>query len=220
MKNIKAAEIVLDFDLYPRNNVDAHNVKGIVDALAAGIEMPPVIIDKKSKRCVDGFHRVRAQLRLYGDDADITVIEKPYKNEAEMFLDAMRYNAAHGARLDPCDRTHCVIVAERLRIPLDAVAGALCMPIEKLGALRDDRTAKGAGGLSIPLKNTVRSFAGRKLTKRQVEANEKLSGMNQQFYANQLIELIESNMLDYDDEKLMERLIQLRELLEGVVARA
>lgn len=217
MKEMKAAELVLDFDIYPRNNVDAFNVKSIVDAMVAGMELPPVIIDKKSKRVVDGFHRVRAKIRLYGDDAKITVIEKTYKDDGDMFLDSMRYNASHGARLDPCDRNHCVIIAERLGIPLDAVAGALHMPTDKLGSLRDTRTAT-VGGLSVPLKRTVApQFHGKALTKRQAVANERLSGMNQVFYANQLIELIEAKMLDTDDEKLMERLGHLNGLLSEML---
>lgn len=217
MRKLKAAELILDFDLYPRNNVDRFNVRQLVDALASGEELPPVIIDKKSKRVVDGFHRVKATLEHGGGDAEIEVIEKSYKDEAAIFLDAMRYNATHGAKLDPCDRTHCIIVAERLHIPLESVAGALHMPVEKLGDLRVSRTAT-AGGLTIPLKNTVRHFAGKNLTKRQNEANDKLSGMNQQFYANQLIELLEAKMLDLTDENLVNRLRHLHGLLDDVLA--
>lgn len=216
MRKMKVAELILDFDLYPRNNVDTHNVKNLVDALAAGAELPAVIIDRKSKRVVDGFHRVRAHLRHLGEDAEIEVIEKTYTNDAAMFLDAMRYNASHGAKLDPCDRNHCVIIAERLSIPLEAVAGALHMPVDKLGALHNDRTAT-SGSLSVPLKRTVQHFSGRKLNKRQVEANDRLSGMNQVFYANQLIELLESKMLDLSDDKLLVRLQRLHELLDGVL---
>lgn len=220
MRKLKAAELVLDFDLYPRNNVDSHNVRTIADALATGTEMPPVIICKKSKRVVDGFHRVRAHLQHFGEDAEIQVIEKTYRTEADMFIDAMKYNAGHGAKLDPCDRTHCIIIAERLNIPLESVAGALNMPVEKLGNLKDTRTAKSGGGLCVPLKRTVMQFAGRRLTKRQEEANKKLTGMNQALYANQLIELIESDMLDMENENLMERLRVLHELLGGVLAIA
>ena len=220
MKRVKAASVVLDFDLYPRNNVDAHNVRSIVDAILAGQEMPPVIIDRKSKRVVDGFHRVKAVLRA-DPEGELDVVEKAYRNDAAMFLDAMKYNATHGARLDPCDRTRCTIIAARLSIPLDAVAGALHMPIEKLGNLRDTRTARNGGGsLSIPLKRTIKHMGGRKLTKPQQAANEKLSGMNQAFYANQLILLIETKMIDPEDAKLFERLAVLAELLDGLLAKA
>lgn len=104
------------------------------------------------------------------------------------------------------------------RIAPMVLAGALHMPAEKLGALRNERTAT-AGGFTVPLKRTIsQQFAGRKLTKRQAEANERLSGMNQQFYANQLIELLESKMLDTEDEHLIERLRVLHGLLDEVLA--
>src|SRR6185369_1713366 len=115
---------------------------------------------------------------------------KQYRNEREIFLDAMRYNASHGAKLDSCDRTHCLLVAERLKIPAEDVAGALHIAVDKLAALRVDRTAR-SGSLTIPLKRTIQWKAGAALTKEQVSANTRLSGMNQQFYANQLITLME-----------------------------
>src|SRR5690606_31231358 len=98
-----------------------HNVKALADALAARAELPPVVVDKKSRRVVDGVHRVKAHLKYHGDDATISIIEKTYKSDGELFLDAMRYNASHGARLDPHDKTHCVIVAEKLGLSLDLV---------------------------------------------------------------------------------------------------
>ena len=187
MRKMKAIEVILDFDLYPRNNLDAFNIRNLVEALELGVELPPIVIDKKSKRAVDGFHRVRAAIRYGGDLAEITVIEKSYKNDAEMFLDAMKYNADHGAKLDQADRVHCIIVAERLKISPEAVAGALHIPVDKVGALANDRIAT-CGSLRIPLTRTNRHMAGRRLSKKQRAANERSSGMNQQFYVNQRVE--------------------------------
>lgn len=218
MRKVKAASLVLDFDLYPRNNVDSHNVRCILDAMKAGVKMPAVLIDKKSRRVADGFHRVRAVL-LDDPEGEIEIIEKDYKNDQELFLDAMRYNAAHGARLDPCDRNHCVIIAARLSIAIALVAGALHMPVEKLGNLQTHRTATVASGLSVPLKRTLLHMNGKKLTKAQSDCNDKLSGMNQSFYVNQVIMLIENGLLDKEDEKLMERLERLDELLDTVLEK-
>ena len=217
MRTMKAAELVLDFDLYPRNNLDAHNVRCIQEAMALGVELPPVIIERKTKRVVDGFHRVRAKLKQ-DPNGELQVIEKTYKNDADMFLDAMRYNATHGARLDPCDRTRCVLIAERLSIPMDAVAGALHVSEDKLGDLRNTRTATTRAGLTIPIKRTMQHMAGRRFTKAQCEANNRSSGMNQVFYVNQLVDLIESGLLNKEDEKLIERLQHLHGLLETMLA--
>ena len=64
MRRINAAEVIVDFDLYPRDKVDTKHVLQIVDALVAGVELPTIITDKKSKRAVDGVHRLRACVRL------------------------------------------------------------------------------------------------------------------------------------------------------------
>jgi hypothetical protein len=222
MKTMRAAEVVLDFDLYPRNNLDSSNVSNIAEAISAGIEVPPVVIDRKSKRCIDGFHRIKAMLRLHGEEAEITVVEKEYKTEREMFLDAMRYNSTHGAKLDSCDRTRCALIAERLHISADMTAKALNMTVTSLKHLRLTRTAETGpmrNKTEIPLKRTIAgNMAGKTLTKEQAEVNDRLSGMNQSFYANQLIMLIETDMLDTEDEKLMKRLEKLHGLLETVLA--
>src|SRR5688572_13414948 len=60
METIKASELVEDFDLYPRGDVDGTHVLSLVQALEAGVELPPIIACKKTKRIVDGFHRRRA----------------------------------------------------------------------------------------------------------------------------------------------------------------
>ncbi len=218
MKTMKAASLVLDFDFYPRNNINSHNIRLIAEAMAIGEEMPPIIIDKKSKRVVDGFHRVKAALRT-GPDTKITVAEKTYKNDAAMFADAMRLNAIHGLQLDSCDKTRCAIIGEKLGMSLTIIAAALHMTTDKLGTLHTGSTAKSSTGMTtIPLKRTNRHMAGKKLTKKQEKANERSTGLNQQTYANQLIELIESGLLNKSDDRLMVRLQVLHGLLDDILA--
>lgn len=219
MRKIKAAELVLDFEMYPRNNIDSVNVSQLRNAMEAGAELPPIVICAKTKRVVDGFHRTRAAILTHGPDAELLAVEKKYANDAEFFLDSVRYNASHGARLDSCDRTRCVLIGERLSIPPEMMGGVLHMPVAKLAKLTVDRTAT-AGGIRIPIKRTIRHKAGDELTDAQVEANKGLSGMSQVFYVNQVISLIESDLLDTGNEALVERLVILHELSGQVLATA
>ena len=219
MRKIKVSELVLDYDFYPRSSVDAQNVGYIAEAMAAGMELPPIVIDKKSKRVIDGFHRVKAMIRANKGDTNvpITAIERSYPNDAEMFLDAVRLNASHGSKLTSFDRSHSLIIADRLSVDPDAIATAMNMTIAATGKLRVDRVAQTIrAGSSIPLKQTIKHMAGKKLTKAQVEANKRLGGMNQVHYANQLITLIENDLLDLGNEKLIERLSRLGELIGGL----
>ena len=216
MKEYTIAELVMDFDIYPRSKVDTFHCNAMKQAIQSGAEFPPVVICKKTKRIVDGFHRCTAFKAIYGPSHKVQCVEKTYKSDANLFVDVMRFNASHGKSLSPCDKARCAIIAERLHVPDDAVAGALHVSAEYLGELRVDKTAT-AGGLHVPLKRTIqKQLAGRKLTDRQALANTRLSGMNQQFYVNQVIELIESNLLDMEDDNLMEKIERLRTLLEGL----
>lgn len=209
MTKLAIGELVFDFDLYPRSDIDTHNIAYMSQAEDAGVKFPPVIIDKKSKRIVDGFHRVKMYRQKYDDNYKIEVIEKTYGSEKEIFLDAIRYNASHGKMLSRHDRMRCVLQSERMRLKIDDVASALSMTIEKINQLKAERVGElRVGGTiqSVPLKRTIRHMSGKRLTKKQSEVNEHISGMDQKFYVNQLVMLIESNLLDQDDEILFQRL--------------
>ena len=215
MKKMKVSELVLDFDVYPRPDVDGHNVSALREAARAGVKLPPVVICKKSKRVVDGFHRVRMYRSEYGDAYEIEVIERTYKNDGEIVLDAARMNAGHGKKLSSCDRTRCALLAERLHVPIKDMAMALSIPEDTLKELVIDRSAFN-GKLHVPIKRTIEHMRGKKLTRPQLKANEKLSGMNQLFYVNQLITLIDSDLLDTSNVDLMKRLEELAERVEAL----
>src|SRR5688572_5167258 len=99
MAKIKISDLVLDFNLYPRNDVSSVNVTSLIDAIEMGDPIPPPVVDKSSKRVIDGFHRVNAYKRLAHQEIEVTFRE--YKNEKDMFADAVRLNRAHGRAFDP-----------------------------------------------------------------------------------------------------------------------
>lgn len=216
MKRVKASSLVFDLGLYPRAQINPHNVAALCDARAAGATFAPVVIDKHTRRIVDGFHRVKCEQRCGGPDAMVSVVEKTYPDEKEVLLDAIRLNAQHGQKLSPFDRARCILLAEELQVDTMALAGALSIPVTKIGELRAAKSAK-VGKLDVPIKRTIAHMAGRQLSKPQAEANKKLGGMAQLFYVNQLITLLESGLLNTADNELMEGLAHLYSLLGPVV---
>lgn len=232
MQKFKASELVMDFTLYPRGDVSQQHISYMVRSLQAGHSLPPIIVDKKSKRIVDGVHRWNAWRKFLRDDCDIECIVKNYADEKALFLDAVRLNAAHGVSLTTFDRTRCLLRAIELKIEEEDIADALLLTVEQVGHLKQDRVGKmrfasadgskavsfvdvtdGEHGNVVALKRTIEHMAGRTLTKRQVEINENLSGMRQLFYVNQLTMLIEGDLLDVEDESLMAGLRNLGKLI-------
>jgi hypothetical protein len=223
MRQIKLSEIVLDFSLYPRAEVNKQHISYMLEAHTAGTKFPPIVIDKKSKRAIDGFHRHGMYKRALGDEATVEVVEKSYRSEREMFLDAMRMNAAHGRALSTFDRTRCIVLAQQLKMTHAEVASALQITVEKVGELGvmrvgELRSAKRNGPhTSIPIKRTIRHMSGKRLTQAQSDTNDKLGGMEQLFYVNQLTMLIENKLLDVENEGLMKGVVKLHKLLDSVV---
>lgn len=214
-KKLHVSELVEDFDLYPRSDVNSQHVTHIVYALEAGVVLPPVIIDEKTKRIVDGFHRCRAHKRLYGEDAEIECVLKTYDSEQDLFLEAVRLNSGHGQTLSSYDKVHSISRAMELKIDEALIADALHMKSEKVIEFRQDRIAKLINSSQVvPLKLPARHLSGQTLTLKQSDAIEKLSGNAQAFTIYQVCLLLENDLLDRADDNVMEKLARLRVLIE------
>ena len=211
IRRVKISSLLLDYTLYPRREVDALQVSRMAEALRAGRKLPPITVDEKSKRVIDGWHRIKAHEQL-----KITTIEanlKAYKDEAEMFLDAVRLNATHGRQLMTYDHTRCIAKADELNIAPEAIADALNITVERCDKLREVRFASYAGK-PVALKRTLGHLAGTKLTSKQAGFLSRAGGMNQLFYVNQVIGLVESESIDWGNTPLVMALNRLYELLK------
>ena len=95
----KISDLVFDWRLYPRKEVDHQTVvQHYVKALEAGAVFPTVKVGlfKGKKTIVDGLHRVRAHTQLKRDYVDCSTL--PFESEAELFAEAVRLNSSHGKR--------------------------------------------------------------------------------------------------------------------------
>jgi hypothetical protein len=220
------ADVIEDMDLYPRHAVDDGNVRSLVLALQSGCQLPPPVIDSKSKRIVDGWHRVRAYKRVLGASAVVDIEVKTYRNDAEMICDAVQRNAAHGRRFDAIDRTRAVLMLEKHGLSTHRIAVALNMPEDNVTKIRIKVATAPAGskGLvpgttSITLKRPVRHLQGTRLSKSQADMHSSLPGTSFLLIARQLCGALREGMVDLEDEKLMTQLAELRDLLvERIVA--
>jgi hypothetical protein len=213
MRKMKVSKLLLDYDLYPRERIDPYNVNQMVEALKAGLELPPIIVDRKSKRVVDGFHRVRAHQKLYGADAEILAEVKDYPSDAVMFADAVRLNAGHGRQLSSYDRARCIAKAESLKIEPEVISSMLNMTPYSIAEMKQQRFATYKMEPWV-LKRTTAHLAGKELTEEQASYNTKAGGMHQTFYLNQVIAMLEADTADWENPKVVGALKKLYELLD------
>lgn len=221
--DVPLADVVLDYRLYPRHSVDDQQVAYLEEALKADSDsVPPILVDKQSMRIADGFHRYHATVKLRGVDGTIKAILKPYADDAAIFSDAMALNADHGKNLTPFDRARCLTISEELGISREKVHGILHWTTEHGESFTRTRYSGqlNGGNSRVPLKSSIRHMAGLKLTDPQQQANRKLSGFSQQTaFCNQLLLLLENDLVDEGNVKMLDRLTHLHKVLTGYLAK-
>jgi hypothetical protein len=136
MRKLKIADLVLDDTVYPRQEADESHVQVLSDAIEAGVKFPPIVICRKTRRVVDGFHRVLAFGGFFDDQYELDCVEKDYASDRELFLDAIRFNASHGLSLTIADRQLCTLRAKQLGIGDGEAAAALAVTVDRAGRLR------------------------------------------------------------------------------------
>ncbi len=202
------SDIVIDFAIYPRTQVDSGNVSQLREAFRAGTTLPPPVIDAKSLRVVDGVHRVTMYRREMEADGAIDVEVREYASEADIFADAVRMNAAHGRPLSPFDRARCAARLKKYRLGVAKIASLLGVRVETLKAVAERRVAKTADGREMIVKRSIAHVvkSGAPMTAEQEAVNVKLDGMLPSYHAGQLLLVIENDLIDTSDSELMERL--------------
>lgn len=222
---MKALELVMDWSLWPRyeaNDLDSTNVSCMKESLKAGRELPPIIVDKKSLRIIDGAHRRQAYLSVFGDDIEVLVELHEYSNDAEMFLDAAKRNTGQGLALSPKDKVHVILVGRRMKLPLAKIAEALGMRKEKADELMERRTATTSKGEKIPLAAGAMSLAGKRLNRKQEHFARTSNGMQPIVNARLLLNALRASNSPLTQKELdiyIELRDELTERIDLTIAR-
>ena len=213
---VKALELVKDWNLWPRYEsqaLDATNLARIREAIKAGEELPPIIVDIKTNRIVDGFHRHEAYLKEFGDTTEITVEFREYEKESEVFKDAVRLNAKTGLPLSPRDKVHAILVMKKLKIPAVEQAKVLGMTDEHRLRILKNRTATTSTGENIPLPAGAMALAGKKLNKKEEHFARTSNGSLPVLHIRLLLNALRANVICTDTE------ITLLMELQGEIVR-
>lgn len=213
-EQVPLATLVVDFSLYPRNTVDEQHVSELVKALQSGATLPPLIVDRASKRVVDGVHRKMAQTRFMGEGASVAVEFRDYADDAALFLDAARLNAAHGRRLERQDQTRIILKLQELKVDERTIAIALHIPEPEVKTLAV-RIVYDSTGAAVPQKRGLEHLRGQKLNDAQIEAMKSVRSAEVGRLCMELTRLLENELADYDDVRVEQR---LRTLATAVTA--
>jgi hypothetical protein len=223
IKTLKAIELVFDWNLWPRQSVqklDSTNLARMKAALRSGFELPPIVVNKDDLRIVDGFHRTKAVLSVFGDGGKIKADVREYENDAAMFLEAGTLNAYQGLTMSPKDRAHFIIKCRRMKIPPAVIASALHIDVEKMQEFIKRRSAKTQDGEIIPLAaGSAKALHGKTLTSAQEHYARTANGCLPEMYISMLINALRADALVLT-EKTFARLQELVALIEQILEEA
>jgi hypothetical protein len=210
---VAVSSLVEDFGFYPRHSVDATHVANIARALRSGASLPPVVVDRTTRRIVDGFHRCRAAAVVGGDAAMIAVEWISPGSDAALFEEAVRRNATHGRRLDRQDEIRVTVLAEHFGLAETRVAAALQVEPERVMELRARVVI--VEGEPIPAKPLARHLYGTAISESQAAALRGFSGTSPMLHIRQLTRALEQDLLDLSDEHLVAALRALAQLIDA-----
>jgi ParB-like chromosome segregation protein Spo0J len=223
---IAIESLVFDPSIFPRQNLDEQHVRGMVRAMEGGIVLPPIIVDKKTRRIVDGVHRYHAALQRGAKK--IAGVLKNYPDEAAIFKDAVTLNSGVGLKLGQDDTLKVIEIGERLGFKEIDLAGMLRTSIAHLRLIKPryatvEEAEKGVSKLRrVALKGSVRHMAGQKISKGQAEAMTSAPGQSYLLNVQQILDAIEWNLLPPRKQHpvLWERLEELAALIAERVKKS
>ena len=208
------SSLVLDPMLSPRGGVSMYGLTRVRELLRAGVVLDPIVACRETKKVTDGWHRHGGYTAEFGKHYEVETDLREYANDQERLLDAVRLNAHHGQPLTAADHTRCILKAEELGIEPSQMAEALGITLDTYGGLRTDRVGSEIlGPRSVILKRPIRHMICRPLTPGQVEANKRLGGNESLYYVNQVRILVENDLINMDNAKLVAELKRLRNVL-------
>jgi hypothetical protein len=206
------AKLVEDLDLYPRSQVSDNHVADLVAALEAGDILPPPVIDQKSKRIIDGFHRRRAAIKVFGSDALIEVDQRRFKTEADMFVAAVQLNIVHGLRLAKIEQRRVALRLSESGADDDLIGKVLHVPPDRVQRIlvRVVTITEGGGTVRLePLKRSVFHYSGKSMTEPQATAMRSAPGSPYTQLIRQLRQGIRYQLLNSDDANMLAELAAL-----------
>lgn len=101
MTTVPLTQVVWDPDIYPRAKWSTTTIDRYVDALEAGDEFPPVVVEAGTMRLLDGKHRLEAHKKAGRET--ISVEERPVPEGMSAKYFAATLSAKHGDRMSNAD---------------------------------------------------------------------------------------------------------------------
>jgi hypothetical protein len=209
---LKLTDIVIDEELYPRNQPDWMAVARYIDAARTGSVFPPAVVGKRKDGiyvCLDGRHRLIMWEKLQWPTVPVIVSRVP---EKQFFLEAVRLNAMHGRMLSMQERVQSILKLREQGFLDPQISKAINMTVENVRRFVIERTEKIRVGEDRDVIITRKApVPAGTLTRASDQHNFSVGSQVQ--LLQQAIALFEHRFIDYDIPDVLHLTRQLHDLI-------
>ncbi|HEX8560335.1 MAG TPA: hypothetical protein VF668_19720 [Pyrinomonadaceae bacterium] len=211
MKTLPITELVEDYQLYPRSEVDGSTVEQFREALRAGAKFPPIRVCSKSLRIIDGFHRKTAYERERA--THVLCALEDVSDDVGLFRRAAAANASHGRRYSVDDYATAVRLARRLGLTREQISADLFLPLDRVEKL--ERISAGRGA-PAPVERNVPKAGGKasKLVEKSMDTISQIT------WATSLLRCLRDGHVNEKSEELRSQLEELSKELGEFLSRS
>jgi len=203
-------DLVEDYHLYPRSEVDGSTVEQFREALKAGAKFPPLRVCSKTLRIIDGFHR-RTAYEREGATYVLCSLED-VADDVDLFRRAAAANASHGRRYSVDDYATAVRLAKRLGLTREQISADLFLPLDRVEKL--ERISAGRGA-PTPLERNIPKAGGKpsKLVEKSMDTISQIT------WTTSLLRCLREGYVNEQSEELRSQLVELSEALGEYLSR-
>ena len=210
LKTLPIGQLVEDYHLYPRSEVDQLTVEEFREALRAGAKFPPIRVCAKSLRIIDGFHRKTAYEREHATHV-LCALEE-VADDVDLFRRAAAANASHGRRYSVGDYATAVRLAKRLGLTREQISSDLLLPLDRVEKL--ERISAGRGhGHAPPERNTPRPAKQSRLVEKSMDTISQIT------WTTSLLRCLREGHVNDQSEELRAQLEELSMALGEYLSR-
>ncbi len=218
-KLLNLKSIKTDPELYPRNQVSYIPMIRYASAMTTGAIFPPITVTKEGRKymLIDGAHRIAAAKLNKETHIQAEILENLSKKE--IFIESIKRNNAHGLQFSAQEQAKAILKLRNLKVTKEEISELVRIPLERIEPFLAKRMMRIVGsrgadkGVEV-LKKELKHLAG--TDSMEIDQNEFI-GASQVRMINDLINLIQNDLIDWDNKLVARKMKKLTKLLNESV---
>lgn len=218
LKLLQIKDIIWEREFYPRSEhcPNWQTVYQYIQAMKSKSEFPPIIVGQEGNiySIIDGVTRFEASKRLKRTEIYGYVIDLPKDKWYEL---SVNLNITNGQRFSPFEVSSIILKFRKLKYPDAKIAQIVRIPIVNIQKLLLGKVAKVQIGNNVTrngkpifedrsIKNVIGHLAGAEVSEDIIQAQSSMYGWSQVDLIAELRSLLEKDLIDFSNIKIVENL--------------